>query len=190
MIATGEMGIGNTTTSSAVASVLLGQPVEFVTGRGAGLSDEGLRRKIRVIQTAVEKNRPDPQDPLSVLAKLGGFDIAGMAGLFLGGAVYRVPIVIDGFISSIAALLAAKICPLSREYMLPSHVSKEPAGRMVLEELGLKPVVTAELCLGEGTGALTLFPLLDMAHKVYAEMSTFTQIHMEPYTPQGGALPC
>ena len=127
LIATGEMGIGNTTTSSAVAAVLLNCPVEEMTGRGAGLSSEGLNRKITAIGKAIEKHQPDPEDPIDVLAKVGGLDIAGMTGVFLGGAALGVPIVIDGFISCVSALIAQRICPVAGDYMIASHVSKEPA---------------------------------------------------------------
>jgi len=186
IIATGEMGIGNTTTSSAVASVLLNKPVPEVTGRGAGLSDEGLQRKIRAIERAIETNRPDPADPIDVLMKLGGFDIAAMAGTFLGGAIYRVPIVVDGFISAVSALIAKKICPNSICAIFPSHVSAEPAGMAVLNALGLTPLITAGMRLGEGTGAVALLPLLDMALAVYHGMCTFEETGIEAYTPQGG----
>lgn len=181
IIATGEMGIGNTTTSSAMASVLLHQPVERMTGRGAGLSSEGLQRKIRVIRHSVELNRPDPQDPVDVLAKVGGLDIAGMAGIFIGGAACRVPVVIDGFISAVAALAASRICPAAAAFMMPSHVSGEPAASLVLHALGLSPYLTCDMRLGEGTGAVMLFPLLDMALKVYDSMSTFEEDGIEAY---------
>ena len=181
LIVTGEMGIGNTTTSSAIASVLLNLPPESVTGRGAGLSDEGLKKKTEVIRRAIAVNQPDSSKPLELIAKLGGYDIAGMTGLFLGGAVYRVPVVIDGFISAVSAALAAEICPLSKEYMLCSHVSKEPAGSRMLEFLGKKPLITAELCLGEGTGGLFLLPLLDGALAVYRSAHRFDSLPMERY---------
>lgn len=184
IIATGEMGIGNTTTSSAVASVLLGQPVEAVTGRGAGLSTEGLGRKIAAIRKAVALHGPDASDPVDVLHKVGGFDIAGMAGLYLGGALYRVPIVIDGLISAVAALCALGLCPACRCAMVASHASAEPAGRMLLDALGLEPMITAGLCLGEGTGAVAALPLLDMGYDIYHGMSTFDDIQMEGYVPQ------
>ena len=186
LLATGEMGIGNTTTSSAVVSVLLGVPASYVTGRGAGLSDEGLRRKISAIERAVEVNAPDKNDALDVLSKVGGFDIGGMAGVFIGGAIYGVPVLIDGFISAAAALLAVKLCPECRHAMIASHVSAEPAAKMVLDAIGKKPLICSELRLGEGTGAVCAMPLLDMALAEYGGMSTFNDIGMESYTPQGG----
>lgn len=181
ILATGEMGIGNTTTSSAVASVLLGCSVEEMTGRGAGLSSDGLNRKIRAIQKAIELHQPDAEDPIDVLAKVGGFDIAGMTGVFLGGAAYQMPVVIDGFIACVAALLAKKICPLAGEYMIASHVSKEPAARLILKHMELEPILYANMCLGEGTGAVALFPFLEMGTAVYNSMSTFDDIHLEQY---------
>lgn len=181
MLAVGEMGIGNTTTSSAVASVLLNRPVEEVTGRGAGLSNSGLSRKIQVIREAVALHRPDPEKPLEVLSCLGGFDIAGMTGLLLGGAIYRIPVVLDGMISAAAALLAQKLCPAAAGYMIASHMGKEPACRLAMERLGLEPVIHGHLALGEGTGAVMLFPLLDMAEAVYRENSTFEDIHIGAY---------
>lgn len=183
ILATGEMGIGNTTTSSAVASVLMGLPAEEVTGRGAGLSSEGLGRKVAAIKKAIQVNRPDPRDPVDVLAKVGGLDLAGLTGVFLGGAACKIPVVIDGFISAVAALCAVSICPQAREYILASHVSKEPAACQVLEKLGLDAMLHCDMCLGEGTGAVMLFPVLSMAEKVYNGMSTFQDIQMEGYKP-------
>lgn len=183
MIATGEMGIGNTTTSSAVASVLLSQPVEAVTGRGAGLDSVGLKRKIEVIKKAIKQHQPNPKDAVDVLAKVGGFDIAGLAGVYLGGAVYGIPVIADGFISSVAALVAIRIEPMVQDYVLASHVSKEPAGAMLLEAIGKSPSLTCDMCLGEGTGAVALFPLLDMGLHIYEKMSTFAQIDIEEYVP-------
>ncbi len=183
LILTGEMGIGNTTTASAIASVLLGLPPEQVTGKGSGLSQEGLSRKIHAIKRAITANQPNPADPLDVLQKLGGFDIAAMAGAFLGGALYRVPVVIDGFISGVAALCAARLCPEAKGAMLASHVSAEPAGALVLEALGKRPIITAEMRLGEGTGALCLLPLLDMARQVYFHAASFEQAAVEAYQP-------
>lgn len=181
LLATGEMGIGNTTTSSAMASVLLNVPASTVTGKGAGLPAEGIRRKISVIENAVKNRKPDPGDALSVLANLGGFDIAGMAGVFLGGALHRIPVVIDGVISAVAALTAARLCPESVHYMLASHMSNEPSSTMIMKELGLEPVIFGRLALGEGTGAVMLFPLLEMAYEVYLENSTFEHIKIEAY---------
>ena len=181
LIATGEMGIGNTTTSSAVASVLLNRSVEEMTGRGAGLSGEGLKRKIDAIKRAVKLNEPDPFDPVDVLAKVGGLDIAGMAGVFMGGAVYRIPVVIDGFISCVAALVAQRISPLTKDYMIASHVSREPAAAMILEALEKEAVLHGEMCLGEGSGAVALFPFIDMGLAVYESMSTFEEIKVEQY---------
>lgn len=183
ILATGEMGIGNTTTSSAVASVLLDRPAVEMTGRGAGLSSAGLRKKIAVIEKAVALHKPDAGDPLDVLSKVGGFDLAGMAGLFLGGAALGLPVIIDGFISGTAALIAAGLCPLSRDYMLASHLSREPAARLVLEALGKEPFLTCGMSLGEGTGAVTLYPLLDMACAIYTSLGSFEQEAMEAYVP-------
>ena len=181
LLAVGEMGIGNTTTSSAVASVLLQAPVELVTGRGAGLSNTGLEKKIEVIKEAIALHQPDPEDPLAVLEAVGGFDIAGMCGLMLGGAIYRIPVVLDGLISMVAALLAQKLCPQVTDFLLPSHMGKEPACAMAMEKLGLEASIYGNLALGEGTGAVMLFPLLDMAEAVYRENSTFEEIHVGAY---------
>ena len=181
MLAVGEMGIGNTTTSSAMASVLLEKPVELMTGRGAGLTSEGLARKIHAIQTAIELHHPKKDDPVDVLSKVGGFDIGGMTGLYLGAAACRMPIVMDGFISCVAALAAVRLCPQASDYILASHVSKEPAAHLILEALRKDAVLHADMCLGEGTGAAVLFPVLDMARAVYHDMSTFEDINVEQY---------
>ena len=186
LIATGEMGIGNTTAAAALACALLNEAPEKMTGRGAGLSDEGLKRKLSAIRRALTVNRPDPADPVDALAKVGGFEIAGMAGAFLGGAVYGVPLVIDGVISAAAALIAARICPEAKEYMLPSHESRSPAAQALLAALGLRPVLRAEMALGEGTGAVMLFPLLDMACRLYSGTHTFDSLGIEAYQPQEG----
>ena len=184
LLATGEMGIGNTTTSSAVAAVLLGQPVERMTGRGAGLSDEGLARKVDAICRGILRNEPDPTDPLDVLAKLGGFDLAGLCGVFLGGALEGVPVVMDGFISGVAALCAVRLCPAAAKAVFASHCSAEPAARIVLEALGKAPIITAGLHLGEGTGAVASIPLWDMALAVYGGCYSFAEGGIAPYTPQ------
>lgn len=183
LLAVGEAGIGNTTTSAAVASVLLGLPVEKAAGRGSGLSDEGLIRKQKAIERAIAVNHPDPTDPLDVLAKVGGLDIAAMTGAFLGGALHHIPMVVDGLISSVAALCAVRLCPNARDYLLPSHRTAEPAGKAILAELGLEPMIDGGLRLGEGTGAVALFPLLDMAAAVYHHAATFEDIAVEAYKP-------
>ena len=186
LIATGEMGIGNTTTSSAVACALLNRPVAEMTGRGAGLSDKGLERKLLAVETALERSRPNPMDPLDVLSKVGGFDIAGLCGVCLGGALYRVPIMMDGFISTVAALCALRLCPEAGKAMFASHVSAEPAGRLVLDALGKQPLITAGMRLGEGTGAVCAIPMLDMALSLYQDGTTFDGTGIQAYTPQGG----
>lgn len=181
LIGTGEMGIGNTTTSSAITSVLLNLNPKEVTGKGAGLTLEGIAHKVQVIEKAIAINKPDSSNPLDVLRKLGGYDIAGLTGIFLGGMLYQVPIVIDGFISSVAALLAVRIHKTAIHYMIPSHLSLEPACRYIMKELGLSPIIQGNLALGEGSGAAFLFPLLDMACEMYLEGSTFHDIAVPPY---------
>ncbi len=181
IVVTGEMGIGNTTTSAAIASVLLDVSPKLVTGRGAGLDSAGLKRKISVIEKAIAVNNPDTNDPIELISKLGGFDIGGMTGLFLGGSIYGIPVVIDGVISAVSALLAYKINPLSAEYMLASHVSSEPAGKMLLEGIGLKPIINAEMRLGEGTGGIMILPLLDGALAVYKHSHQFDDLGIERY---------
>ena len=184
LLATGEMGIGNTTTSSAVAAVLLGEPVERMTGRGAGLSDAGLGRKLDAIRRGISRNCPNAEDALDVLGKLGGLDIAGLCGVFLGGARYRVPIVMDGFISGVAALCAVRLCPRAEAAIFASHASSEPAARRVMEALGKRPLITAGMHLGEGTGAVASIPLWDMALAVYQGCYSFAEGGIAPYTPQ------
>ena len=188
LLISGEMGIGNTTTSSALVASLMNLPAETVTGRGAGLSDAGLQRKIWAIERAIAVNRPDPGDPLDVLSKLGGLDICGMAGLFIGGAIHGVPVVIDGFISAVAALMAERLCPGSTIAMIPSHCSEEPAAKRVLAALNKYPIIFANMRLGEGTGGVCMLPLLDMALAVYGG-TTFDEVGIEAYMPQGGG-PC
>ena len=184
LIATGEMGIANTTASTAMACALLGCTPEELTGRGAGLSDAGLIRKREAITRALEVNQPDANDPIDVLSKVGGFEIAGMAGAFLGGMQHGVPVIIDGVISAVAALVAARICPAAVDAMLPSHMSREPAMVRIMAELGMEPILHADMALGEGTGAVALLPLLDMALRVYHGPHTFADLGMAAYTPQ------
>lgn len=183
LIATGEMGIGNTTTSAAVLSVLLGRSPAEMTGRGAGLSNAGLERKIQAIETAIDRHHPNPADGLDVLSKVGGYDLAGLCGVFLGGALYHVPVIIDGLISAASAMCAASLCPAAKDYMLASHLSGEPAANPVLGALGVKPILQAGMRLGEGTGAVAIMPILDMAMAVY-NGDTFDDLQMEAYTPQ------
>ena len=175
LLLTGEMGIGNTTTSSAVAAVLLGLPPERVTARGAG-SLERVAHKAAVIRRAIAVNAPDPADPLDVLAKVGGLDMAAMCGVYIGGAACGLPVMMDGVISCAAALAAALLVPAAAAYMLPSHCSAEPAGRLLLEELGMKPLLTAGLCLGEGTGAVLGAVLLDYALEAYTRVVGIDEI--------------
>lgn len=181
LLATGEMGIGNTTTSSAVATALLGVRAEEVTGRGAGLHDQGLARKQAVIQEAVDKYGLYQADPLTVLETVGGLDIAGLVGVCIGGAVHHIPIVLDGVISMAAALLAQRLAPGTIQYLIGSHQGKEPAVEGLARALGLSPVIQGELALGEGTGAVMMMALLDVALSVYAKRTLFSDIRIEPY---------
>jgi len=173
LLATGDMGIGNTTPSSAILAVFSGKPVQEVTGRGTGLDDEGLQNKIRVIRQALEINRPDPADPVDVLAKVGGYEIGGIAGLILGAVYHRVPVLIDGFISSAGALLAKHLAPLSLDYMIAAHQSMEPGHQLMLRELGLKPLLNLNLRLGEGTGAALAMSIVEASCRIIGQMSTF-----------------
>ena len=183
--AVGEMGIGNTTTSSAVASVLLQKDPELVTGAGAGLDSAGLKRKTEAIRRGIGLHHPDPMDGMEVLQKVGGFDLAGITGLYLGGAVYRIPIVVDGFISAVAALAAVRICEWVKDAMIVSHVSKEPGMQKILKELHMDAPLHADMCLGEGTGAVAYLPVLDLAAEVYGRMSTFSENDIEDYKELG-----
>lgn len=183
ILATGEMGIGNTTPTSALAAVFLNQKAEAVTGKGAGLSKEGIRKKCEAVEKAVQRVREKKlTDPIAILAEAGGYEIAAMAGVFLGGIKWRIPVVIDGAISSVAALAANAMDGRASEFMLASHQSEEITGKLALEALHLKAPVHGRMCLGEGTGAMTLFPMLDMAMEVYRNMGTFTEYSIEAYT--------
>lgn len=182
LIATGEMGIGNTTTSSALMSVLTGLDVKECTGRGAGLSDEGLKRKIKVIEEGISFHFPERHaDAFDALCKVGGLDIAGLVGVFIGGAVHRVPIVIDGFISMISALIAERLVPGCKDYMIASHMGKEIGMKVLVGELDLNPVIYGNLALGEGTGAVMLFPMLDMVMSMYSSGTNFSDTPIEEY---------
>ena len=184
LLAAGEMGIGNTTTSSAVAAALLGRPAAEMTGRGAGLSDHGLEKKISVIDRAIALHKPNPADPVDVIAKVGGYDIAAMTGFYLGCALHRVPAIMDGFISTVAALAAIRLCPAARDALTASHLSAEPGAGYVMEALGLAPMLKLGMALGEGTGAVSVMPLIDMALRVYFDMPSFDGIGIEAYQPQ------
>lgn len=175
LVATGDMGIGNTTPSSALVAVLSGRPVADVVGRGTGVDDAGLARKMRAIEQGIEVNRPDSSDPLDVLAKVGGLEIAGLVGVVLGGAALRLPVVIDGFIAGSAALVAAGICPEVKPYLVPSHRSVEVGHRAVFEALGIQPLFDLEMRLGEGTGAAVAMHLIDDALAILDEMATFAE---------------
>ena len=184
LIVTGEMGIGNTTTSAACAAVLFGKDPADVTGRGAGLSSEGLNRKINAIRSAIAVNKPDPKDAIDVIAKVGGLDIAGMVGCYLGAAICQMPILIDGFISAVSAYLACMLNQTAKEYMIPTHCSAEPAAKMIMEKLGMEAPLHAGMHLGEGTGAIMGLSLIDQALNVYYHVATFEGGHVEAYTHQ------
>lgn len=187
LIATGEMGIGNTTTATALLCALTNMEVEAVTGRGAGLSDEGLRRKKEVISRGLSVHNlyagnNDKEHALNALVCVGGLDIAAMVGIFIGGAVYGVPIIIDGLISSVAALVAKRIMGDCVNYMIPSHAGRERGTQIVLNELGLDALINGNMALGEGTGALLLFPLIDMVLDFYNNATTFMEGNIDQYS--------
>lgn len=210
ILAVGEMGIGNTTPTSALLAALLDLPAEAVTGRGAGLNDAGLARKVQVITQALARvqetsdvKQPDGQEQIDMklecgktdvqgtpdakqlLAELGGLEIAGMVGVFLGARQYQIPVVLDGAITCVAALAAMWIEPEVVDYLLASHVSEEASGRLALDALGLPAVIHGKLCLGEGSGAMMLFPLLDMTLSIYKNMGTFDDLSIEAYSRDG-----
>lgn len=174
-IGVGEMGIGNTTTSAAVLSALTGRSPSDVTGRGSGLTDDAFELKKSVIADAIRINRPDPCDPIDVISKVGGFDIAAMAGAYIGCAYYRIPAVVDGFISIVAALAAVRICPFVKDFIFLSHASKEPGYRIAAEELGLSPFLLLDMRLGEGSGCPLAFRILEAACAVMCDMATFEE---------------
>ena len=181
ILVVGEMGIGNTTTSTAILSVILNLNVEDICGRGSGLSDEGLKKKIAAIKKGIELNQPNPEDAFDVLMKVGGADIAAMCGVILAGAALNIPVILDGLISGAAALIAYGIDPRTLDYMIPSHVSHEPGGCLVLDHLKLVPPIQAGMALGEGTGAVMLLPMLDMAFALYEGDHSFDDIGIEAY---------
>ncbi len=173
LIGTGDMGIGNTSASTAILAAAGGMPVSSVTGRGTGLDDAGVRKKIDVIERALLVNRPDPSDPLDILAKVGGFEIGAIAGSILGAAAARVPVVVDGFISTAGALIASRLCPRVLDFMIASHLSEEPGHRAALDLMGLEPILRMKMRLGEGTGAALSFHLIDASIRILTEMATF-----------------
>lgn len=179
LFGTGEMGIGNTSTSSAAAMAFLGCSVEEAVGKGAGLTEEGYSNKKSVIERAISVNKPDPKDPIDVLSKVGGFDIAGMTGCFLGAAYHRVPIVVDGFISSVAALAAYRINPLVKDFIIPSHCSEEPGFSLVMKKIGLKPMLDLNMRLGEGSGCPLAFNIIEAAEAIISEMATLEEAMIE-----------
>lgn len=184
ILAVGEMGIGNTTPTSALLAALLDLPAKTVTGRGAGLNDAGLARKVQVITQALVRVQ-GTTDAKQLLAELGGLEIAGMVGVFLGARQYQIPVVLDGAITCVAALVAMRMEPEVVDYLLASHASEEASGRLALNALGLPAVIHGKLCLGEGSGAMMLFPLLDMAFSIYKNMGTFDDLSIEAYSRDG-----
>jgi nicotinate-nucleotide--dimethylbenzimidazole phosphoribosyltransferase len=184
ILATGDMGIGNTTPSAAIAASILEQaPVEIV-GRGTGVDEAGLQRKIQAVERAMTLHHPNPKDALDVLAKVGGFEIGGLVGAMLAAAAHRRPVLVDGFISTAAALLAVQIAPQARSYLIAAHRSQERGHRLMLEWLGLEPLLDLNLCLGEGTGAVLALPLVEAACRLLNEMATFGEASV---SEKGGA---
>lgn len=182
-IAVGEMGIGNTTISSAICACLLKLPVELVTGKGAGLTSQALEVKIQVIKDSLRLHQPDTNDMIDVLSKIGGLEVAAMAGLYLGCAVYEMAAVIDGFISSIAAYIAIQMEPKVKQYLFASHASAEPAGKAVMEAIGLIPYFYGDMRLGEGTGAAMCFSFMDYSLAAYEGIPSFASAEIEDYVP-------
>ena len=172
---TGEMGIANTTPSSAITAVITGKSIEDITGRGTGINDEAWKNKVQVIKDAIAVNTPDPSDPMDVLSKVGGTEIAGIAGLILGAAANKVPVIIDGFISTAGALIAYLIEPRTKDYMFAAHMSQEIGHRAILEKIGLRPILDLDMRLGEGTGAALAMMIIEAGLKIYKEMATFAE---------------
>jgi nicotinate-nucleotide--dimethylbenzimidazole phosphoribosyltransferase len=173
LVAVGDMGIANTTAASAITAAMLGQSPNLVTGRGTGVDDDRLRRKVQAIEQALAVNQPDPDDPIDVLAKVGGFEIGGMAGVMLGAAARKVPVVLDGFITGAAALLAVGLCPAVQDYFIAAHRSVEPGHAFILRHLSLRPLLDLDMRLGEGTGAALAFNLVEASLRLLREMATF-----------------
>jgi len=175
LLATGDMGIGNTTPSAAIASAFTGLPAKEIVGRGTGVDDAGLQRKVSAVHRALHANHPNPQDGLDVLSKVGGFEIGGLAGAILAAAAHRIPVLVDGFISTAAAMIAISLCPIARHYLISAHASMELGHRRMLEWLQIEPLLDLDLRLGEGTGAVLAMPLVEAACKILAEMATFDE---------------
>lgn len=183
IVGTGDMGIGNTTASSAICSVMTGKPVAQVSGCGTGINAQQLEHKIAVINRALALNQPDLRQPLDVLAKVGGFEIGGLAGVMLGAAANQVAVVIDGFISGAAALIATALAPGLKDYLIAAHVSAEPGHQILLEHLGLKPLLSLGMRLGEGTGAALGISIAETAARILGEMATFAEAGVSEKEP-------
>ncbi|MCX6008561.1 MAG: nicotinate-nucleotide--dimethylbenzimidazole phosphoribosyltransferase [Chloroflexi bacterium] len=183
IIGTGDMGIGNTTASSAIFAAISGRPVKKVTGRGTGIGDRQLAYKIKVIEKALSVNKPNPKDPIDVLAKVGGFEIGGLVGVILAGAAYRIPVVIDGFISGAAALIATSLSPQAKDYLIAAHLSAEAGHELLLQFLGLKPLLNLNMRLGEGTGAVMGIFLAEAAVGTLSQMATFAEAGVSEAKP-------
>ena len=175
IIGTGDMGIGNTTASTAIFAAMSGKQPKKITGRGTGIGDKQLAHKIKVIERALSVNKPNPKDPIDTLSKVGGFEIGGLVGVILAGAAYRIPVVIDGFISGAAALIAVSLSPQARDYLIAAHLSAEAGHELLLQFLGLKPLLNLNMRLGEGTGAVIGIFLADAAARTLSQMATFSQ---------------
>lgn len=175
IVCTGDMGIGNTTPSSAIVAAISGKDVKKVTGHGTGIDDLALEKKVKTIKKALEINKPNPKDSIDVLSKVGGFEIGGLAGVILAGAKNRVPVVIDGFISGAAALIATEIAPLAKDYIFASHRSVEIGHKVMLDHMGLEPILDLNLRLGEGTGAALAIGIIEASAKIICEMATFSE---------------
>lgn len=184
IVGTGDMGIGNTTASSAIFAAISCLPVDKITGRGTGIDDKQLVHKISVIERALSVNKPNPKDPIDVLAKVGGFEIGGLAGVILAGAAQRIPVVIDGFISGAAALIATSLSPQVKDYLIAAHLSAEAGHKLLLEYLGLKPLLTLNMRLGEGTGAALGISLAEASVKILTQMATFAEAGVSEAEPK------
>jgi len=187
LVATGDMGIANTTPSTAILVSLTGVGVEEAVGRGTGMGSDGLARKVEVVKRAIEVNRPDPQDPLDVLAKMGGYEIGAIAGLCLGASRHRLPVLLDGFISTAGALLACALEPKVRGYLMASHLSAERGHALMLQKLGLRPILDLDMRLGEGTGAVLAMSLVEASVKLLLKMATFNQAGVSRADGRGGS---